>query len=65
MHASAATNLATPPPPRMNNGKYNIRDVRGFGLSQAIWATKLGNYDLFLLKETEIQDTIYCKNRMV
>ena len=40
-------------------GMYNILDGLGFGLSQEIWAIKKGNYDLMLLMQTNILDTVY------
>ena len=41
---------------------YNIWDVHGFGLPQAIWEIHLGSYDLMLLTETKIMYAVYYKN---
>ena len=44
--------------PGLNLGKYNIQDGCGFGLPQAIFAVKRGNYNLMILTETKIPDTL-------
>ena len=52
-------------PPRLNLGMYNIRDGHGFGFPQVLRVVQLGNYELMLLPETKIPNTVYCKNRLV
>ena len=37
---------------------YNIQDVRGFVLPQAVRAVQLVNYDVMLLTETKIPDEV-------
>ena len=50
-----------PPFPRgLNLGVYNIRNGRGFGLDQSIWAVQLIRYDVMMLTETKISDEAYC-----
>ena len=70
-HGGEPLHLAPPLPQRppyspmgLNLGTYNIQDGCGFVLPQAISAVKRGNYDLILLTETKISDTIYCPNCM-
>ena len=46
-------------------GTYNIRYSHGFGLLQALWVEHMGNYDLVLLADTKILDTVYWKNRLM
>ena len=43
---------------------YNIRNGRGFGLDQSIWAVQLIRYDVMMLTETKISDKVYCHNRL-
>ena len=48
----------------INLGTYSIRDGRGFVLPQEIWAAERGNYDLMLLMEINIPDTVYFLNHL-
>ena len=55
-HGGDRLQMAPPPPhrwPPRPQGLYlstfNICDVRGYGLTQAIWAAKIGGFDLIIL----------------
>ena len=54
--------LRTPRPPGLAIGMLNIRDGRGFGLAQSIWAVESRGFDVMLLTETKISTTEYFRN---
>ena len=53
-----------PCPPGVSLWTYNIQDGCGFIPPQSIHDIQLGNYDLMLLTEKNIPDTVYCHNHL-
>ena len=42
----------------------NIRNVRGFGIAQAVRAVDLGGFELMVLTEMRISVAVYFRNRL-
>ena len=61
-----------PPPPRQQQPlprglslrTFNIRNVRGYRLAQAIRAVQIGSFNIIILKEAKITNQAYCSNRL-
>ena len=65
LHSSLLPPRRWPPRPMGPNlGTYNIWGDSGFLITQAIQASKQGNYDLMILVEKRIPDKVYCRNHM-
>ena len=53
-----------PRPWGLSLGKYHTRNGQGSVIVQAIWAARIGSFDLMILTETKITNKAYCRNRM-
>ena len=60
--ALALSRHQAPRPMVFNIRTYNIRDIWVFGLLVVIWAVQKGNYNIMLLTEMNIHDSMYCRN---
>ena len=65
LHLMAAMPRCRSPQPRvLSIGTYNIRNVNGFGIAQAIWAVQVGGFNLMVLTETKVTGQAYFHNRL-
>ena len=53
-----------PRPQGLSIRTFNIRNGRGFGLTQAIRAVHIGGLDLMILTEINVTDLAYFQNRL-
>ena len=54
----------SPRPLGLSLRNYHLRESTGSKISQAIWATRNGGFNLMILTETNITNHIYYRNRM-
>ena len=71
LHGRERLNSAPPPlrrqpslPQGLSIETYNIRNGRGFEISQAIRVVQVGGFDLMILMETKVTVPAYCHNRL-